>query len=78
MSLLKVHYLIMSNFTLAVVKIQVSSVVKPVLSFCVCHCAVKPMCKNVMWSVTLLMSDINKWYKINCTLDIFIMYTVGN
>ena len=59
MSLLKVHWLIVSNFALAIVKIQVSSVVKPILSFHVCHCAVKSMCKKVTWSMTLSMSDIN-------------------
>ena len=68
----------MLNPTLAVVKIQVSSIVKPILSFCVGQCTVKSMCKKVTWSMTLSMSDINYWCKINCTLDIFIMHMVCN
>ena len=53
-----VHQSIVSNLTLTVVKIQVFSVVKSILSFCICHRTVEPMCKKVTWSMTLLTSDI--------------------
>ena len=56
---IKVHHAIASNLALTVVKIQVFFIVKPILSFCICHCTVEPMCKKVTWSKTLLMSDIN-------------------
>ena len=47
----------MLNPPLAVVKIQVSFVVKLILPFHVHHCTIKSMCKKVTWSTTLSMPD---------------------